>query len=210
MTANSIVAKLRDLLSDGIDSECEVVYLLCEIRKLLEKTPARDRPFALNMYCHWALHVDLHGSDTILPFLQRVDAFVARRLAEPEDFHEDNQMTRDFVMLDTFEIHLQDFLKGYSLPTDLTDDGECWMEFVKHYAGVIEDGSLSFKADNQGLKYVKQITFTKGNGPIMSSAHLPFDMMWQIALLDGKRLDVDVNTVYKDGKHSISQGVHLY
>jgi hypothetical protein len=108
-----------------------------------------------------ALHVDLHGSDTILPFLQRVDAFVARRLAEPEDFHEDNQMARDFVMLDTFKVQLQDFLTRCGLSTDLTDDGECWMELVRHYAGVIEDGSLSFKADSQGRKYVKRITFTK-------------------------------------------------
>ena len=28
---------------------------------MLEHVPAPRRPFALNMYCHWALHVDLHG-----------------------------------------------------------------------------------------------------------------------------------------------------
>jgi hypothetical protein len=54
--------KLNAFLADPVDSECKVVYLLCEVRKLLERVPAHQRPFALNMYCHWALHVDLHGS----------------------------------------------------------------------------------------------------------------------------------------------------
>jgi hypothetical protein len=44
---NSIVAKLRGLLEDGIDSEYKVVYLLCEVRKLLEKDPPDPAPFCV-------------------------------------------------------------------------------------------------------------------------------------------------------------------
>ena len=32
------------------------------------------------MYCHWALHVELHGKDTLTPFLQQVDDYVVERL----------------------------------------------------------------------------------------------------------------------------------
>ena len=117
MTENAIVGKLRALLADGIDSECEVVYLLCEIRKLFDKTPAPARPFALNMYCHWALHVDLSGTDTIMPFLQQIDAYVDGVLVGPEDFGASNRMVRDFIFLDTFKSQLRDFLAGYGLPT---------------------------------------------------------------------------------------------
>jgi hypothetical protein len=39
----------------------------------------------------------------------------------------------------------------------------------------------------------------------MSSAHLPFDMTWQIALSDGKRLDVDVNTLHKEANTPFSK-----
>ena len=69
MTANAIVEKLNAVIAKPIDSECKVVYVLCEVRKLLESIPANQRPWALNMYCHWALHVDLHGEDTIRSFL---------------------------------------------------------------------------------------------------------------------------------------------
>jgi len=76
MTENSIVAKLRDALSDRIDSECKVVYILVETRKLLETYPPNPLPFALKLYCHWALHVDLDNPNTTLPFLERVETYV--------------------------------------------------------------------------------------------------------------------------------------
>ena len=33
-------------------------------------------PFAIKMYCHWALHVDLNDVSTIGRFLRQVDAYV--------------------------------------------------------------------------------------------------------------------------------------
>ena len=61
MTANAIVDKLRAAISEPVDSECKVVYILAETRKLLETYPPDPLPFALKLYCHWALHVDLEN-----------------------------------------------------------------------------------------------------------------------------------------------------
>src|SRR5690349_16093577 len=98
MAQGAIIGKLNAILRLGIDSECAVVYVLCEVRKLLELIPTNQRPFALNMYCHWALHVELHGRDTILPFLQRVDTYIDGYLAGPEDMFFSHQMVRDFIL----------------------------------------------------------------------------------------------------------------
>lgn len=211
MTQNAIVGKLRALLTDGIDSECEVVYLLCEIRKLFDKTPARARPFALNMYCHWALHVDLKGTDTIMPFLEQIDAYMEGVLVGPEDFGASHRMIQEFLFLETLRSQLRDFLAGYDLPLDLTDDSDQWNDFVKHYAGVIEDGSLICQAKTPVLKHVKQVTFTKGRDAIGEFAQIPFDMVWCVELLDGRSIDVDVNA-RPDTNGSgpmVSWGVHL-
>ena len=59
---NVIIEKLRRQLVDPVDAECKVVYVLCEIRKVLEKDP--PGLFALRMHCHWALHVDLTRPNT--------------------------------------------------------------------------------------------------------------------------------------------------
>ena len=129
----------------------------------------------------------------------------------PEDFGASNRMVRDFVFLDTFRSQLREFFKTNGIRTDLTDDDPRWSEFVKHYAGVIEDGSLSFHADNHGMKHVKQVTFIKGRDAIGEFAQIPFDMMWCVALLDGRYLDIDVNArPAQDGAGvMVGWGVHL-
>jgi hypothetical protein len=211
---HSIIDKLRDLLTQGITRECEVVYLLCEIRKILEKTPAHERPFALNMYCHWALHVDLSGTDTIMPFLSRVDGFVDGYLADSQPLIDSHQMVREFFFLDTFRDQLREFFVAEGLPTDLTDDGDRWNEFVRNYAGVIEDGSLVCHARNHTLRHVKQVTFTKGGDKVGAFGQLPFNMRWGVALHDGHprgiRIDVDVNAgPTQHGNPMIFWGVQL-
>ena len=193
MTQNAIIAKLNATMQEPVDSECKVVYALCEIRKLLKDIPTARRPFALNMHCHWALHVDLHGRDTVAPFLRQVDAYVNGVLVGPEDLNASHQMVRDFVVLDTFRTQLRDFLQAVGIPTDLVDDDAAWNEFVAQYAGVIEDGALAIRSENHGLEHVKQVTFTKGREALGEFSQLPFDMMWTIALLDGRSLEVEVN-----------------
>jgi hypothetical protein len=212
MAPNSIVMKLNAVLAEPVDSECKVVYVLCEVRKLLEHVPAHQRPFALNMYCHWALHVELHGKDTVTPFLQQIDAYVDGVLVGPEDFGASNRMVRDFVFLDTFRSQLRDFFQTNGVGTELTDDDARWNEFVRHYAGVIEDGSLSIRAQNHGLKHVKQVTFVKGRDAIGEFAQIPFDMMWSVALLDGRNLDIDVNArpAQNGAGQMIAWGIHLH
>ena len=59
MSRDGIVDKLRLHLRKPIESECAVVYLLAEVRKLRERDHADHKMEALWMYCHWALHVDL-------------------------------------------------------------------------------------------------------------------------------------------------------
>jgi len=41
---DAIVEKLRQHVSGPVDTECKVVYLLCEIRKLIPKNAQENRP----------------------------------------------------------------------------------------------------------------------------------------------------------------------
>lgn len=211
MAPNTIVIKLNELLADPIDSECKVVYLLCEIRKLLEHVAADERPFALNMYCHWALHVDLHGKDTIKRFLVQVDDYVQGVLVGPEDLRASDRMVREFLSLDTLRSQLRSFFDSNGIRRELTDDDGRWNEFVRHYAGVIEDGSLQIRSPDHGMRHVKQLTFIRGDRAHGEFAQAPFDMVWRIALLDGRRIDVDVNArpAVTDSDAMVAWGIHL-
>ena len=211
MAPSAIVAKLNAILDTPIDSECKVVYVACEVRKLMEARPTGVPNFALKMYLHWAIHVDLHGRDTISDFLGRVDEYVDGIIVGPEDLRKTDRIVRDFLSLDTFRAQLRDFFIANQIRTELTDGDERWNEFVKHYAGVIEDGSLSIHNNSIGLKHIKAVTFTKGNDAVGDFAKLPFDMKWQIALLDGRALDVDLNArPARDGVGEMARwGIHL-
>src|SRR6266446_3118137 len=107
---DAIVEKLRAVLSSGIDSECKVVYVLAEARKLLETHPTDPEPFGLKLYCHWALHVDLDSPGTTLPFLKRVDEYVASVLAGNTDIILEHRMLEEFVLLNTFREQFKRFL----------------------------------------------------------------------------------------------------
>jgi len=103
------------------------------------------------------------------------------------------RMVRDFIFLEAFQTQLGDFLVANDLPTDLTTDVDQWTGFVRHYAGVIEDGSLICRAKEHGLKHVQQVMFTKGRDAVGGFAQIPFDMMWCISLSDGRSLDIQLN-----------------
>ena len=193
MTQNAIVSKLNTIMAEPVDSECKVVYVLCQVRKLMDDVCLKDQqPFAIKMYCHWALHVDLNGVSTIGRFLQEVDEYVNGVLVGPEDFAASYQMTCDFALFDTFRMELGEFFEKTGVRTELTNDDSWWNEFVKHLAAVIEDGSLSFHPDQETLEHVRKVIFTKGGDVSRESALIPFEMTWSVALSDGTCLYFDV------------------
>jgi hypothetical protein len=203
-----IVEKLRAILSGDIDSECKVVYILCESRKLLEKYPPDPMPLALKMYCHWALHIDLMNPRTTAPLLERIDDFVDRIVLQTEDVIKDHYLFRELLWLDTFRQQFREFLRVYDLPTGVCDEDGRWHEFLTHYAGVIQDGSLSCQAKTQRLKHVNEVVFSKGRE--RPQALVPFDLVWEIVLLDGRSIVVDVYaTPLPNGKPMNVHGIEL-
>jgi hypothetical protein len=191
MTQNEIQAKLRAALDEGVTREKDVVYILCQTRKLVD-APNDGRHFALRLYCHWALHVDLTHSNHTLPFLSRVDSFLEHELNRADmNVAEQHRMFREFVFLDTFRSELREFLVRYNLPTQICDEDPRWHDFLRVYAEIIENGSLYCGAE--GLKLVKGVTFSKGR-ETPTDNYFPFHLKWTILLQeDGKEVELEVN-----------------
>lgn len=205
---DQIVEKLRMTLSSDITRECEVVYVLCELRKLLDKYPPDPTPLALKMYCHWALHVDLTNPGTTASLLERIDEFVDRIILQTDDVIKDHYLFRDLLWLDTFRDEFRTFLRTYDLPTSICDNDRRWHEFLTHYAGVIEDGSLYCQAKTQRLKHVSEVIFSKGRG--RPDVFVPFDLVWEVILLDGRSIVVDVYAApLPNGKPMMVHGIEL-
>lgn len=194
---DAIIGKLRAHLAGSVDTECKVVYLLCEVRKLLDKQRPDPMPFALRLYCHWAVHVDLSRPSTTMPFLEKVDDYVFNKL-NAEETNEmivaEEALFREFVYLETFRKELSQFLAFHRLSTSLCDEDALWFAFLAAFAGVIEDGSLTcVSRDPDRLRIVKRVTFTKGR-EWRRDGHVPFRLKWDILLKDNRRVEVEVGT----------------
>jgi hypothetical protein len=195
-----IVGKLTEHLRKPVDNEPSVLYLLAQVRKLLDRDDKADGNETLWMYCHWALHVDLTLPKTTMNFLKCVDRWITNTIAYltpsgPWTFHEECNLFRDFTFLSTFRQQLGDLLNSYGLQTDLCEVDKKWYAFVEAYGGIIEDGTLSTKADKQNeLGAVKQVTFAKGE-TLTSDHHVSFVIQWNIELKDGRIVKTDVETV---------------
>jgi hypothetical protein len=199
----TIIEKLRRHLSKPISREPDVVYLLAEVRKVLERDDPGRSSAALWMYCHWALHVNLTSPRTTMDFLRRVDRWITNTVAYltpsgPWEFIEEHYLFRDFIFLSTLRQQLHFFLAGYGLPLSVCDSDQEWYTFLEAYATVIEDGSLSTISDRNGeLGAVKRVTFNKGKA-LTAKHHVPFVIEWSIELKDGRILRTEAETLPTD------------
>lgn len=209
-----IVGKLKSHLSSPIDDEPKVVYLLAEVRKLLERDDPTHSNQALWMYCHWALHVDLSSPKATMDFLRRVDRWITNTVAYltpsgPWEFFEEDHLCRDFIFLTTFRQQLRGFLKRYGLPLSLCDLDAQWYAFLAAYGGVIEDGALSAVPDKKNeLGAVKEVTFTKGEN-LTVEHHVAFVIQWSIALNDGRTIRTSLQTVPAGGGNMIAEELEV-
>jgi hypothetical protein len=211
-----IISKLCDHLNCGIDTECEVVYLLAQIRKILDRDdPQRQSTnyTALWMCCHWAVHPDLASLQTTGDFLDKVDRWITNTVAylQPRgtwSVLEEFNLFRDFVFLATIRSQLKAFLRSYNLPTEICDADDSWHDFLNAYGGVIEDGTLSLRTKSNPLGAVKQVTFKKG-GKLSDKHHVPFVIQWRIDLLDSRTLIANVKTVPDGGGKMTSHGLEI-
>src|SRR5271163_3056643 len=110
MTHNSIAEKLRRELGKEITTEAQVVYILTEIRKLLERSNEKTNYFALEFYCSFALHTKMSkaGAKRILERFDKAHPFLVRKEEIPRDLEREIDET---IHLKTFERQLKQFLK---------------------------------------------------------------------------------------------------
>lgn len=135
--------------------------------------------------------MDLTNPGTTLPFLTRVDEYVASVLSGGKEAKLDYEMLEEFVLMKTFREQLRALLQVYGISTRICDKDARWHRFLKHYAGVIEDGSLSCSAKKaNALKYVDEVTITKGKAAAGDS-YLLFELKWEILLLDKRTLTLE-------------------
>jgi hypothetical protein len=165
-----IVDKVRNELSEPICSERQVVYLLAELRKLMELEsierveaggPADASYFALKFYCDWAVHVrlDQSGAQRIVQRFNRYQQFMEELASPGED-----RVTVDPAFLEELDQSLQltkfreqlgAYLHSHDLGSEIATNEKLWVTFLTYYSHVIEDAPLI--SEVKGLEWVDSV-----------------------------------------------------
>jgi hypothetical protein len=159
MTQSAIVAKLATLLGQGIRCEADALYVLVEVRKLLEQQEAKQQYEYLTFYCDWAVHARLTGP-VAQEILARFDAanvqlkqqIALRELPEPLRTDLDRISKMKF-----FENEMDGFLGANGLPNIESTRVDGWIHFLHLYGKIVEDCPLLMTATNQTAT-IKNVT----------------------------------------------------
>ncbi|MCU0678086.1 MAG: hypothetical protein MUF19_00660 [Candidatus Pacebacteria bacterium] len=124
MKEDILQSKLRSELSNlPIDTEARVLYLLVEMRKVLEYDEINHS--VLRFYGDWVVHTKLDRA-----FSQRIYEVLQQQ---------DTLEGQNIISFNTLKNELREFLNRYDLPTDLIDINEYWTYFREKLIDVLVD-----------------------------------------------------------------------
>ena len=150
MGQSEIEKKLNDILKCKIKYECQVVYILSRIRKIISKNSQYGKYGLLNLYCNWSLHNELTNPDTV----RILSLLLEPSIDDSKSGHENASLLKynlnDLFKLNTFKKQLDDFFEEYSLPKDLLI-GQKWVSFMKLLFGIIKECEISFNVSLKPL-----------------------------------------------------------
>lgn len=179
-----IAQKLRVELGQPITSERQVVYILVELRKLLEKNKTLDLPRyrALKTCCDWAAHpaLSLASAQVITKLFDEYEARCRREavgvgqagMPELVEFCEHTRFRAQFI----------EACEANGIPADAPKDENWWREFLSQYSEVVKDCPIEAKSDN--TRYVARVTASAIAPESVGITNRQFGICWQWELKD--------------------------
>jgi len=149
MAHTALIEKIRRTLEKGIDSEPEAMYLLAEIRKVMELEKSQDSYEALYVHCCWAVHAQLTkeiARRIVRPFDSQLKLAMAMSNAPNGtklnvDWAVINEAS-ERIQLTQFRNDFQRFISKHGLVPVIVDDDSRWFRFLGLYSLVIEETPL--------------------------------------------------------------------
>jgi hypothetical protein len=153
VTEDQLISKIRAEMERGITSECQVVYLLVEIRKLMDRDTTKAAPYnSLRLYSDWAVHIHLYGPQA-QEIVKRADAHYPKLMNGTATEQEKADFEKLFS-LKAFREEIDRFLQDH-VGRSFSD--EHWNKFMYAYLHVVEDCPLICKPDNATLANIDEV-----------------------------------------------------
>ena len=174
-----IVYKLTQELTQPIVAERQVVYILVELRKLLEKKGMlKDvRYRVLRLCCDWTVHPKL-DRDSAQEITELFDRYEAKYRHEAVGVSQaDIPELVDFCEHTRFRAQFVDACELMGIPAHASTDDEWWRSFLTQFSEVIKDCPLEAKPGSTA--YVTRVTASAVDPRSIGIVNRQFAICWQ-------------------------------
>lgn len=139
-----IIFKIQREIDAGFKTEAQVLYVLAEIRKIIEQEGTREDFYYLNFHCDWALHSKLKGP-TAQSIINQFNP-LSEGLRKNEPLNPTNEALEISKMYHLLA-ELSAFLRSHGI-TDFASDLNIYSKFLYFYSLIIQDAPLVLRSDS--------------------------------------------------------------
>jgi hypothetical protein len=174
---DELIAKIQRLLHRKFTNETKVVYLLVELRKLMDREAYCDP--VLRTFSNWVVHTCLEnraeGSTLILT---EFDEFMA-------DIYQRQRVGSHpkHLSFGTFRDSLIECFNHFGLKAEFVNDPAEWKRFSRHYCAIVSECPIVFSASKIKLKYIQKVELTRVSGGLLIK-EWPM-VHWRLTFIDG-------------------------
>ena len=130
MARDEIKEKLNKALRKDINEECQVVYILSRIRKLIEIEDSKEKYKVLKFYCDWSLHSIIENTKPVEDIL--------------DEFISDEESRVNFLYFKRFVDEFGKFAEEHNLTSEIFEHKKL-DRFLELLAEVLSDTPIIFK-----------------------------------------------------------------
>jgi hypothetical protein len=186
MSLDAIRDKLEAILRKSPKSEAELVYVMVEMRKFLEREgQIKETQFStLKFFCDWVLHpvLEYSGAKNVL---KRLDPEIG--VSGPIDPHNVKPSSELFQMMSLGPLlaEIKSFCVENNLPKHWTSDPIAWRECMRIYGHVVLDCPLAINRKDAPSRYIKRLTLRNAVDSQEHTDKRSFSWDWCFELSDG-------------------------
>ncbi len=177
----SLYEKIKKLFNHGITRECEVVYLLTCIRKILEQEENNEQLDTLKFYCDWALHAKLTGR-TAQSILSSFNEGHSELVGQEGHLPSAIQAVSKFTSL---IVEVKKFLESHSIAPQQYSNSD-WSKFIFLYASIVEDCPLVINSHLSPTSKIQKVIARMELAQEIKSGQQYYKISWIITDAAGK------------------------
>jgi hypothetical protein len=139
-SSNNVTCEIcNGIFDEPVLTEERVVYIMVEVRKLMEHANLRDADFStLRFFSNWVAHTKLTRGQAV-KLVKRMNDSFDNRLRGQRMTEEQHLALPSLFRFETFRDELREFLRSQDLVWARLELWPEWVSFMKNYAGVVAE-----------------------------------------------------------------------